>query len=88
MNPVAILGSSELPEGGTVPVGEEEVLLVRAQGQVYALQAYCPHHGAPLTEGVLSGTRLDVQTRRVELAGVRCSATTRRCARWGTPGGW
>lgn len=60
MNPVAILGSSELPEGGmkTVLVGEQEVLLVRGQGQVYALQAYCPHHGAPLVEGVLSGTRL------------------------------
>jgi nitrite reductase/ring-hydroxylating ferredoxin subunit/thioredoxin reductase len=35
-----------------------EVLLARVRGKFHAVGAYCPHYGAPLVEGVLSGDRL------------------------------
>ncbi|MCI0911374.1 apoptosis inducing factor family protein [Pseudomonas putida] len=36
-----------------VQAGSEEVILIRSAGQVRAYQAYCPHAGAPLDEGVV-----------------------------------
>ncbi len=41
-----------------VSVGETELVLARAEGHVTAFQAHCPHNGAPLAKGVLSGSRL------------------------------
>ncbi len=41
-----------------VSVGATDVLLVCAEGRVTALQAICPHNGAPLAKGVLNGSRL------------------------------
>ena len=41
-----------------VSVGDTEVLLVRIKGQYRAFAAHCPHSGAPLAEGVLSGERV------------------------------
>ena len=41
-----------------VQAGEEAVLLVRVGDTVHAVSAKCPHAGAPLAEGVLSGTRI------------------------------
>ena len=38
--------------------GEEAILLVRTADAVQAVGAKCPHAGAPLAEGVLSGTRI------------------------------
>lgn len=35
-----------------------EVLLARVGGKVHAVAAYCPHYGAPLVDGVLSGDRV------------------------------
>lgn len=41
-----------------VSVGETELVVARAEGHVAAFQAHCPHNGAPLAKGVLSGSRL------------------------------
>ena len=41
-----------------VTVAETEVLVGRVAGQYYATGAYCPHYGAPLADGVLSGSRI------------------------------
>mgnify|MGYP006284359131 CR=1 FL=1 len=51
---------SEIPEDGMTQVAEDgrEVLLVRRGETVHALGAHCPHHHAPLAEGVLHGDRL------------------------------
>src|SRR3954470_13289866 len=41
-----------------VKAGETPILLARVDGQCYALSAHCPHYGAPLAEGYLSGDRI------------------------------
>ncbi|WAL58224.1 FAD-dependent oxidoreductase [Thermocoleostomius sinensis] len=41
-----------------VRVGDIDVLLVRLNGQFYAVGAYCTHYQAPLAEGVLSGKQV------------------------------
>ena len=41
-----------------VTVGETDVLVACVAGQYYATGAYCTHYGAPLAEGVLSGSRV------------------------------
>lgn len=58
--PESTVKLSELPNSGlhAVRIGEEEVLLAQVDGEVFALQAKCPHAGAPLEKGVLSGHRL------------------------------
>ncbi len=40
----------------TVTAGDTEVLLSRVDGQFHACGAHCTHYGAPLADGVLSGT--------------------------------
>jgi nitrite reductase/ring-hydroxylating ferredoxin subunit/uncharacterized membrane protein len=51
----AVMAESELPQGEprNVTVGERTVMLVRQDGQVYALDARCSHLGGPLAEGKL-----------------------------------
>lgn len=41
-----------------VPIGEEEILLIRDQQEVKAFQAKCPHSGAPLEQGAIYDGRL------------------------------
>ena len=41
-----------------VKVGETEVLLIRQNGQYFAIAAHCTHYKAPLAEGVLSGDHI------------------------------
>ena len=41
-----------------VSVNETDILLVRVNGNFYAIGAYCTHYQAPLEEGVLSGNRI------------------------------
>lgn len=55
-----VASADELRDGQMkqVTVGETSVLLVRVEGEFYALGAACPHYGAPLAEGLLDGKRL------------------------------
>jgi nitrite reductase/ring-hydroxylating ferredoxin subunit len=39
-------------------VGRRSIVLVRGEGDFYALRNLCPHQGAELSEGWLSGTAL------------------------------
>ncbi len=57
---VRVLGTAELPLGAkkTVKVGETEILLIHDQGGVIAVQAKCPHAGAPLEKGAVCNGRL------------------------------
>lgn len=51
--------SSALPDGATLAgrVGDTSVLLARSGGTVFAVDAECPHRGAPLVDGlVVDGT--------------------------------
>lgn len=53
-----VLDEADLPEGGRMMVQVEgrELGIYRIQGQYYALNNYCPHQGAPLCVGYVSGT--------------------------------
>src|SRR5262245_56050946 len=57
---VHVANISDLRDGEMkeVSAGETKVLLARAGNRFHAVSATCPHYGAPLAEGVLSGTRL------------------------------
>jgi apoptosis-inducing factor 3 len=49
------IAAAELAEGAMLVghVGQEDVLLVRRNGRVYALGAHCTHYHGPLAEGLL-----------------------------------
>jgi nitrite reductase [NAD(P)H] small subunit len=52
---------SEIPigEGRTFAVAGERVAVFRTRsGQLFAVQAECPHKGGPLADGLLGGTTL------------------------------
>ena len=57
---VTVAGRGELKDGEMkqVSVDGTDILLARVGGKVHALGARCPHYGAPLVEGVLSGGRI------------------------------
>jgi phenylpropionate dioxygenase-like ring-hydroxylating dioxygenase large terminal subunit len=46
---------SEIPDGGmrVGHVGDEQVLLARRGGKVFAVGAHCTHYHAPLVEGLI-----------------------------------
>jgi 3-phenylpropionate/trans-cinnamate dioxygenase ferredoxin subunit len=50
----------EFPEGRCriLKVGEHEVGVYNIGGSFYAVRNYCPHKGAPICAGTLSGTML------------------------------
>jgi nitrite reductase (NADH) small subunit len=44
-------------EGRNFQVGEEKIAVFHARtGQVYAVQAECPHRGGPLADGLMGGS--------------------------------
>ncbi|WP_317953741.1 Rieske (2Fe-2S) protein [Paenibacillus chitinolyticus] len=55
-----VLGAADVPEGGHVLVEVEgrEICIYRIGGEFYALHNYCPHQGAPMCSGLVSGTNL------------------------------
>lgn len=55
-----VAAASDIEEGRIHPVkaGDVELILVWAGGRLHALAAHCPHHHAPLADGLLDGTRL------------------------------
>ena len=55
---VAKLSDIRNGEMKEVSVGETKILLARVRDECYAVGAHCPHYGAPLAEGTLSGDRI------------------------------
>jgi nitrite reductase/ring-hydroxylating ferredoxin subunit len=57
--PVGML--DDLAEGGVLQsmLGDEEIVLCRVGGEVYALHNWCTHADARLSEGKLSGHELE-----------------------------
>ena len=55
-----VLNVAELPAGTmkTVHAGETEILLIHHDGSLVAVQAKCPHAGAPLEQGAVCNGRL------------------------------
>jgi nitrite reductase (NADH) small subunit len=61
------MSETKLGPAGVIPPGEGRVFLVNGEkiavfrtrgGEVYAVQAECPHRGGPLADGLLGGTTL------------------------------
>jgi apoptosis-inducing factor 3 len=54
------IASAELAEGAmlTGHVGEEEVLLVRRNGSLFAVSAHCTHYHGPLADGIVAGNTI------------------------------
>jgi apoptosis-inducing factor 3 len=55
---IATAGELENGEMKQVSASGTDILLARVRGKYHALGALCPHYGAPLAEGVLSGERI------------------------------
>lgn len=57
---IAVAKLSEIKDGEMkeVSAGETKILLARVRGKCYAVGATCPHYGAPLVKGILSGERI------------------------------
>ncbi|CAH8769534.1 Rieske (2Fe-2S) protein [Paenibacillus dendritiformis] len=55
-----VLDTADVSEGGHVVVQVEgrEIGIFRVNGEFYALHNYCPHQGAPMCAGLVSGTNL------------------------------
>src|ERR1700733_9147842 len=49
--------SADIPEGGKLAglVGEDEVLIARVDGELFAIGARCTHYQGPLGEGLIVG---------------------------------
>ena len=48
-----------LGEGRNVEVAGEEIAVFRTRaGELYAVQATCPHRGGPLADGIVGGSRV------------------------------
>ena len=58
---VAVAPLSAIPpgEGRTFDVGGERIAIFHTRsGEVFATQAFCPHKGGPLAEGLVGGSTL------------------------------
>ena len=60
MGRMRVLDAAELPAGTKkiVKAGETEILLIHHHGRLVAVQAKCPHAGAPLEQGAVCDGRL------------------------------
>ena len=53
------VGRIPLGEGRNVEVEGEEIAVFRTRaGELYAVQATCPHRGGPLADGIVGGGRV------------------------------
>jgi 3-phenylpropionate/trans-cinnamate dioxygenase ferredoxin subunit len=75
---VQVANRSLVPENTAVAVQAEgrNLVLVNLNGQFYALDDYCPHEGAPLSDGEIAGDEIvcpwhsshfDIRTGRVTM---------------------
>lgn len=55
-----VLAEDDVPEGGHAVVNIEgrEIGIYRVNGEYHAILNYCPHQGAPICAGLVSGTTL------------------------------
>ncbi|MEC0305450.1 Rieske (2Fe-2S) protein [Paenibacillus lautus] len=55
-----VLAEEDVPEGGHAVVNIEgrEIGIYRINGEYHAILNYCPHQGAPICAGLVSGTTL------------------------------
>ncbi|MCV4234743.1 Rieske (2Fe-2S) protein [Virgibacillus sp. LDC1] len=55
-----VLAEEDVPEGGHAVVNIEgrEIGIYRVNGEYHAILNYCPHQGAPICAGLVSGTTL------------------------------
>ena len=55
-----VASAHELPEGEmkAFKIGDDEILLVNHNNQIYATGAHCPHYGAPLEKGIFYEDRI------------------------------
>ncbi|KKO54397.1 Rieske (2Fe-2S) protein [Paenibacillus sp. DMB20] len=62
--------TADVPEGGhmVVQVEGREIGIYRINGEYYALNNYCPHQGAPMCAGYVSGTNLPSEVYEYEYA--------------------
>ena len=51
------VSAGDLPDGGMLAghIGDDEILLVRQNGTLFALSAHCTHYHGPLADGLLVG---------------------------------
>ena len=51
------IAQADVPEGGMIGghVGEENVVVARRNGELFAVSAKCTHYGAPLHDGLVVG---------------------------------
>lgn len=49
----AVAGLSDFPEGSgkIVTVGKRQILITNVEGEIFALDRFCAHRGAPLVKG-------------------------------------
>lgn len=68
---------SEIPDFGkkVVIVNGQEILLVKAKGQVYACETECPHQGAPLSGALVK----DAEHLSCQRHGYRFNLKTGAC---------
>lgn len=63
-----VLEENDIPEGGhaIVCVEGREIGIYRVNGQYHAIHNYCPHQGAPICAGLVSGTNLPSDVYKYE----------------------
>ncbi|ANA41358.1 MULTISPECIES: Rieske (2Fe-2S) protein [Geobacter] len=68
---------SEIPDFGkkVVTVNGQDILLVKAKGQVYACETECPHQGAPLSGALVK----DAEHLSCQRHGYRFNLKTGAC---------
>jgi len=56
-----VIAADQLQEGKPVVVEDERVpvMLLRREGQIYAVEAWCPHAGGPLIDGKFEGITVE-----------------------------
>lgn len=62
MTQIVACKHADLDDGGIVEVtaGPASIVVVRCAEQIYAIDNYCPHRGAPLSDGRVSVPREEI----------------------------
>ena len=56
---IGSVGEFEMGTPYRIKVGDRDMVVVRWEDQFYALRDTCPHQGAPLSNGSVTGTTLE-----------------------------